>query len=611
MRAGDSTGDSSWGHDSRGAARSYRQVAWRWWHRIRWPVAGAFWLAALVLGYTGFARNAADLGQATSPSTLFYLTLQLFVIESGAVSQALNWELEVARLLAPLVAAYTALQALAALFSEQLRSVRVRLGRDHVVICGLGRKGFLLAQEFLDRGITVVVIERDEGNELIRLCRERGAFVLVGDATAVEVLCKAGVTRAKYLVAVCGGDGANAEIAVRARRLTRCRRRGSLTCFVHLVDPQICRLVRDQEIGREEACPFRLEFFDIFERGARALLHDYPYVSDGQDPIDLPAHLVVIGAGRMGQALIAQAAMNWWMERGEAGPRLRITVVDRQAQPKVELLRLRYPLLERACELTPWQMEVESPEFQRAEFLLAPEDGCQVAAVYVGLGSDSLGLLAGLALLEQLRSHRVPIVVCMESDSGLATLLQGPPDGSGQLRAFTLLNRVCNLELLLGGTHALLARAIHEKYVHDQAGRGQTAQANPSMVPWDELPESLKESNERAADHIGVKLRAVGYRLGPLGDWGAERFRFTAEEVELMARMEHDRFVEERRSQGWKSGPRDAKRKTSPYLVPWEELPEDVRELDRDQVRGLPAFLARAGFQLYPSIAQSEILTRR
>ncbi len=88
-------------------------MAWRWWCRIRWPVAAAFWLAALALGYVGFARNAADLGRTTPPSTLFYLTLQLFVLESGAVSESLNWELEVARLLAPLVAAYTALQALA------------------------------------------------------------------------------------------------------------------------------------------------------------------------------------------------------------------------------------------------------------------------------------------------------------------------------------------------------------------------------------------------------------------------------------------------------------------------------------------------------------------
>jgi hypothetical protein len=32
--------------------------------------------------------------------------------------------------------------------------------------------------------------------------------------------------------------------------------------------------------------------------------------------------------------------------------------------------------------------------------------------------------------------------------------------------------------------------------------------------------------------------------------------------------------------------------------LPWGELPEAVRERERDMVQGLPAFLAQAGFQV-------------
>ena len=32
----------------------------------------------------------------------------------------------------------------------------------------------------------------------------------------------------------------------------------------------------------------------------------------------------------------------------------------------------------------------------------------------------------------------------------------------------------------------------------------------------------------------------------------------------------------------------------------WDELSEDVKEWDRRAVRGIPAFLARAGYQLIP-----------
>lgn len=39
--------------------------------------------------------------------------------------------------------------------------------------------------------------------------------------------------------------------------------------------------------------------------------------------------------------------------------------------------------------------------------------------------------------------------------------------------------------------------------------------------------------------------------------------------------------------------------KSNPYLVSWEGLPEEVKEIDRQQVRGLPSFLAKAGFRIY------------
>jgi hypothetical protein len=64
--------------------------------------------------------------------------------------------------------------------------------------------------------------------------------------------------------------------------------------------------------------------------------------------------------------------------------------------------------------------------------------------------------------------------------------------------------------------------------------------------------------------------------------------------------MEHERWVAERLRAGWKytSGGKNHGRKESPYLVPWDELGEEIKEWDRVAVRGMPAFLARAGLQI-------------
>jgi hypothetical protein len=164
---------------------------------------------------------------------------------------------------------------------------------------------------------------------------------------------------------------------------------------------------------------------------------------------------------------------------------------------------------------------------------------------------------------------------------------------------FDVLERSCRPEILLNGTIELLARAIHRNYVRDQAAVGRTAEHNPALREWDELPEHTKEANRAQAADVGTKLAAVGCRIRPWTDWTGDGLRFTAEEIERMAVLEHDRWCRERVAAGWTYAPtRDDQRKTTPYLVPWDQLTEDVKDYDRNAVRALPELLTYAGFEI-------------
>jgi len=154
--------------------------------------------------------------------------------------------------------------------------------------------------------------------------------------------------------------------------------------------------------------------------------------------------------------------------------------------------------------------------------------------------------------------------------------------------------------LIFGGTYEILARAIHEDYVRSEREKGHTPETNPAMVPWEELPETLKESNRSATEYIRVKLKAIGCDIAITTDWDAQPFKLSSEEVELLAEMEHDRWVRERLARGWIYGPtKSIQKKTHPYLVPWAKLSEEAKDLDRDAVRAIPALLARARYQVY------------
>jgi hypothetical protein len=603
--------------DGRGGAvgrRDRLRAFWRKrlrpvWYDLEWPLVGGVWAVGLILGFVGFGRQALAAGASATFWDTLYRALQLIVLQSGDVAGPLPWQLDVARFVMPAVAGYAAIQALLAIFREQWHILGLRFAKDHAVVCGLGERGLRLTQDLLDHGFRVVVIERDDENPLLDLCHEQGAVVLTGDATDGNLLRKAGVKKAKFLVAVCADDGANAEIALQARELTRSRTGRALSAFVHVDDLELCNFLSGGELATAEGDPIRVEFFNVLERGARLMLEEHsPFEGDFKEGGRRP-RILIVGLGKMGRSLAVQASRDWWLSQAGSGRKLRIAVVDKEAGAKMELLRLQYPQLDEACDFDAWPLQKNAPEFERGGFLYDADGRLDVDAVYICFDDDVHALVDALTLHRKTRAHDVPIVIRMSREGGLAALLKDDRRAGDyrRLHVFGVLDRTCVLEALLRGRHEILARAIHEDYVRHQKESGATPEANPSMVPWDDLPEDLKESNRHQADHIEVKLAAIGCGLQSLTDWQAASFERLPDDVkavfdvERLARMEHERWCDERRRQGWTyaPGPKDLTKKTSPSLVPWEELPPEIKEYDRNTVRGLPSFLAQAGFEIY------------
>ena len=561
------------------------------WLAAEWPTLAACAAAALVLGMIGYSRHFGWAGESRTPFDLVYYSLQLFVLESAPVAAPIPWQLELARWLAPGVSAYTAAQAFALILRDELQWLRIRRLREHVVICGLGVKGLLLATAFRRRGNRVVVIEQDAANLSLQRCRDHGCYVVVANAVDPALLRGVGIHRARYVVAVCGDDGVNAEVALQACEASGVRR-VPLTAFLHIVEPRLCDLLRERQIAAgNRNC--RLEFFNVFERGATALINDL-----SEQTLQ---HLVLVGLGRMGESVLIQAARQRWAQGPSVVNPFRATIVDRVATARIQSVRQRYPSLPQVCDLVARDIDVESPEFERAGFLPASTEGPAADVVCICLDDDARGLAAALALSRHLEQHKVvPVIVRIRQYAGLAKIIESRAHQGGGLRVFGLLDRTCAPEALLAGINETLAVAIHEDYVGEQRRSGATPATNPSMVAWDDLPETLRESNRRQADHLSTKLREVGCAAVPLVDWKGEAFRFSSFEIEQLARLEHERWRKERLAEGWKHrlGDKDPVRKTHPYLVDWQVLPDEVKELNRKTVQGLSLVLDRVGFRI-------------
>jgi hypothetical protein len=119
----------------------------------------------------------------------------------------------------------------------------------------------------------------------------------------------------------------------------------------------------------------------------------------------------------------------------------------------------------------------------------------------------------------------------------------------------------------------------------------------PGLRPWEELPDDLKESNRAQAMHVGEKLAELGCIMVPAFDPSLTFEYRDEDEVLVLARLEHDRWMRERLGRGYEYGPVREGR-FHPDLVPWEELSERAREKDVQAVRNIPAMLTAVGFQV-------------
>ena len=120
-------------------------------------------------------------------------------------------------------------------------------------------------------------------------------------------------------------------------------------------------------------------------------------------------------------------------------------------------------------------------------------------------------------------------------------------------------------------------------------------------MEWENLSLDYKDSNRHQADHFGVKMRAIGYEIVKANELNRHEFvkEFSPQEIEILARMEHARWNAERFLSGWRYGKeKDNNRRISPYLIPYDNLPDDIKEYDRVAVKNIPELLIKIGLKV-------------
>ncbi len=162
----------------------------------------------------------------------FYFTIiSVFTVGYGEVQPVATPELR-AITIATIVLGWVGLTFLAAalvqfitfsqiqqLFGGKRMKNQIDVLTGHVIICGYGRIGQLLADELAAGGAPFVIIELDQAR--YKMAVEKDYPALSGDATEEGILETAGIARARALASVVPNDAANVFITLTARNLNK------------------------------------------------------------------------------------------------------------------------------------------------------------------------------------------------------------------------------------------------------------------------------------------------------------------------------------------------------------------------------------------------------
>ena len=575
--------------------QKFKQRIYLWWRRFggqcSWGIVAVAGVLTLVLGIMGF--DHAD-GNAIPFSTRVYLALQLFTMESGSVTDRaeVGWKLETARWTAVMAAFGTLINTLIAIFSKQIHSFYLSRLSGHIVVVGSGDGGAQLAGDLIKAGRSVVVVEKETNAEHLLQLSQMGVAECFGDASDPAVLQSVAVKNAELIAVLAGDDSVNLSIANSIRlACDGAVRSQPVKAFIDVSDSRLFSV----------ACPeSRCVDFARFSRrdnSARALFKEHPLDEDGISMLDTRrVHLVIFGHNQMAESLVTQALASMHFANQLPG---MLTVIADGADRKKQRLMCQAPEFDSCAEINFCEGDASDPE-PRRRLRDALDDPNQLVTVVI-CDSNFKRVLAeclDLAPLMTQRNCKIFLEAGKSDERGFHVNFKQFPNLKVEL--FGQTETACSAEYVIGEELDTLARQIHEKYVAKRLAEGDTPEQFPAMRPWQQLSSELKIMNRQQADHIATKLRALNMEMAshptPQPKWPREP---TNEEIEALAKAEHDRWAACKRLAGWKSGKeRNDTLQIHPDLVPWSELSETIRDYDRDPIRNLPKLLSGIGYTL-------------
>lgn len=427
-----------------------------------------------------------------------------------------------------------------------------------------------------------------------------GVRVVTDDLPTAQLLEATGVARARVLIAMRDDYGQNIALTHAAVSPSAGNPGLEVKC---LIEPLSVRREFKVEDYFDARVRPRIRVFTESELVARRLVQsfapDAPVARSDTEGV----HVIVVGMGSVGQSILVHLARQGHYR---SGIKPKVTVVDRSVSDRWREARQAYPALEQWLQVEKEETRFEEVGEKQVRKWLTDERPVTVA--YVCTKDEIANLRIARMLLDGIKAQQredrpVKASVVALDPAGGCVLADFAAHGGHDGR-FHLFSLVLGAQGFLSEMDDTRARQFHEDYCRSDSALLRTQpghQRAKANMPWEALPETLRNANRMTADHFDVKMRAIGCRIVPKSQVTGAPVTLSAPDIERLAVMEHNRWWADRALDGWTLGsPRNDELRIHPNMVTYEELSEADKQKDRNNVLNMMKVLDHEGMVIVP-----------
>lgn len=545
--------------------------------------------------------------------------------------------------------------------------------KNHYVIIGYSNIAISLIKEIHKEcpDAKIIVMSSKESGGIrhklqsqLRKDEERKVYVYFGNIDSVEELERLNINYAKEVYVLgeegeYGRDSKNIQCVHRIQTLykgsgEKCILpvytqfdRLSIYSVIQKFDIMNCASDGIENLGLDKVGKGNIYFrpFNLYENWARRLWSvysveneyeplDFVPISLGQDGCvynkDKYVHLVIVGFGGMGQALLLEAlrichyANYDDLAGSEIRVRTKISVVDKNIEELKEQFCSQYPYIEQQIDdILIDYVDGDVSNYRIRENIKGwAGDRNQLLTLAICISDPDQSINLGLNLPWEVYSSEARILIRQEIQTDLGLIVHRDKGRYRHVKIFGMLDD-CISKNMLNDT---MSAFINQEYEDAFGGKSDNKEYIKSLYvcrqkndvrafekeverarkSWIGLEENMRWANRYQIDAYPTFLRTLGCEIiKSSGDiqleLSPEEFKkiLSRENLFVLMRMEKHRWNAERSIEGWRYGPvRDDVHRIHDKLVPYHRLDDCQKYKDEQVINNLPYLIYLMGYRI-------------